>query len=96
MAYVKRSRQIEAGDQIAELLLLPYFKGKEAPICRTEHFRNTEKKVFWQTLINDEGPKVKLQVNGIDISGLLDTKANNFYCYGKYHGQNQLGVERSY
>ena len=65
--------QIETGDRIAELLLLPYFKGKAAPICKTGHFGNTGKKIFWQTVINDERSKIKLQINGIEISGLLDT-----------------------
>lgn len=31
--------------------------------------------VFLQTTINDKGPKLKFQLDGIEIEGLLDTGA---------------------
>lgn len=32
-----------------------------------------EKKVCWQTVINDKRPKLKVKLNGIEIEGLLDS-----------------------
>ena len=29
--------------------------------------------MFWQTTINDQRPKLKIQINGIEIEGLVDT-----------------------
>lgn len=51
MAYVKRTMQIEGGDRIAQLLLLPYLKGKAGPICRTGGLGSTEEKVFGKLLL---------------------------------------------
>lgn len=36
MVYTKRTMQINAGDKVAQLLLLSYFKSKAAPIVREE------------------------------------------------------------
>lgn len=38
MDYMKRTIQTEARDKIAQLFILPYFKGKAAPICRIGRF----------------------------------------------------------
>lgn len=75
LAYAKRPTQIEASDRIAQLLLLPYLKGKAAPICRTGGLRSPVKKVFWQTVINDEKPKLKFQEHDIETEGLMDAGA---------------------
>ena len=72
MAYVKKEMQIDAGDRIAQLLFL-YTKGKTAPIERTGAFG---KCVFWQTVVNDQRPKLMVQMNGIDIEGLVDIRAD--------------------
>jgi hypothetical protein len=32
--------------------------------------------VFWQTTINDQRPKLKIQINGIEIEGLVDMGAD--------------------
>lgn len=32
--------------------------------------------MFWQTTINDQRPKLKIQINGIEIEGLVDTGAD--------------------
>lgn len=32
--------------------------------------------MFWQTAVNDQRPKFKLQVSGIEIEDLVDTRAD--------------------
>lgn len=32
--------------------------------------------MFWQTVVDDQRTKLKLQLNGIEIEGLADTGAN--------------------
>ena len=76
MASEEKTVQTEARDRVAQLLSLPCFRGKPAPVNRTGGFKNTRKGVFWQTIINDERPKLKLQVNSIEISDLVDTKTD--------------------
>ena len=34
------------------------------------------KYVFWKTVVNDQRPKLMVQMNGIDIEGLVDTGAD--------------------
>ena len=34
------------------------------------------KRIFWQTSINEQRPKLKVQVNGVSIAGLLETEAD--------------------
>ena len=38
--------------------------------------RETINQVFWQASTNDQRPKFKLQINGIDIEDLVDTGAD--------------------
>lgn len=45
-------------------------------MCRTGRFGSTGKRAFWQTVINDERPKLKIKLNGIEIEGLLDSGAD--------------------
>lgn len=45
-------------------------------MCRAGRFGSTGKRVFWQTVINDERPKLKIKLNGIEIEGLLDSSAD--------------------
>lgn len=72
--YKKKTMQIEAVDRIAQFYCFPLLK--TVPVCRTGGFRSTGKRVFWQTVINDESPKLKMKLNGIEIEGLLDSGAD--------------------
>lgn len=47
-------------------------KGKAIHVEMIERFGYTGKCMFWQTVINDQRPKLKLQVNGIEIENLGD------------------------
>ena len=53
MAYVKKEMQTDAGNRFAQLLS-PYIKGKAAPAERTGAFGSTGKRVFWQTVVNNQ------------------------------------------
>lgn len=44
-------------------------KKKKTKNRRVEVLEN----MFWESVINDQRPKLKLQVNGIEIVGLVDT-----------------------
>jgi dUTPase len=70
MGYVKKEMQIDPGDRIAQLLFL-YIKGKAAPVERTGAFGSTGKCVFWKSLVNDQRPKLIIQMNGVDIEGWI-------------------------
>lgn len=39
-------------------------------------FGNTGKHVFWETVVSDQRPKLRLQVIDIGIEGLMDTGDN--------------------
>ena len=67
--------QFNTGDRLAQLLLFPYITGKATPVERTGGSGCTEKYVFWQTVVNNKRPKLKLQVNDIEID-LVDTRAD--------------------
>ena len=43
---------------------------------RTGAFGYTGKRVFWQTVVNDQRPKLMVQMNGIVIEVLVDTRAD--------------------
>lgn len=47
-----------------------------APVERTEGFGSTGKCVLWQMMVNDQRPKLKLKVNGLEIEGWVDTRAH--------------------
>ena len=64
---MKNEMQIDAGDRIVQLLLFPYIKSKVAPIERTGDLGSPGKYVFWKTVVNDQRPKLMVQMNGIDI-----------------------------
>ena len=68
--------QVNTGDGIAQLLLFPYITGKATPVERTVGSGCTEKYVFWQTVVNDLRPKLKLQVNGIVFRNLEEIGGN--------------------
>jgi glutathionyl-hydroquinone reductase len=38
---------------------------------RTGAFGYTGKRVFWQTVVNDQRPKLVVQMNGVDIEGWI-------------------------
>jgi hypothetical protein len=54
-------------------LILPYIKGKATSVERTVTLGSTEKCVFWQTMVNNQRTKLMVQMNGVDIEGLVDT-----------------------
>lgn len=76
MVYVKKIMQIKADNRIAQMLLLTYFKSKTVPIIEQKLLQILGEKVFWQTINNNERSKLKLKVNGIEISCLLDSKVD--------------------
>lgn len=67
--------QISKGDQIAQLLLLPYIK-LNSPKKRIEEFGSTGKQVFWQIFVTDERPKLEIKIMGRQFPGLVDTGAD--------------------
>lgn len=69
----EREIQFNTGVRIAQLLLLPSIKGIAALVERPV---NTGNHVFWETILNDQRPKLKLQVNDTEIEGLVDTGGN--------------------
>ncbi len=46
------------------------------PTVTNNNDQKDELRVFWQTSINDQRPKLRVCVNGIFITGLLDTGAD--------------------
>lgn len=74
MAYVKRETSFNMGDGIAQLLLFPYIKSRGAPEERPGG--STRKCVFWQMVGNDQMPKLRPQVNDIEIEALVATEAD--------------------
>ena len=56
--------------------MFPYIKSKVAPIERTGDLGSPGKYVFWKTVVNDQRPKLMVQMNGIDIEGLVDIRAD--------------------
>ena len=53
-------------------MLFPYIKSKVALIERTGDLGSPGKYVFWKTVVNDQRPKLMVQMNGVDIEGLID------------------------
>ena len=41
--------------------------------AQTDHATDWQKQIFWQTTINDKRPKLRLQLDGIEIKGLVNT-----------------------
>ena len=56
-------------------MLFPYIKSKVAPIERTGDLGSPGKYVFWKTVVNDQRPKLMVQMNGVEIESLVDTGA---------------------
>lgn len=59
--------QFNIDDDIAQLLLFFYVKDKAIPVERSEEFGITGKHVFLQTVFNHQSPKLKSQVNDIEV-----------------------------
>ena len=55
---------------------ISYIIRKALPTKRTGGFGSTEKRVSWQIAVKDQRPSLKLQVNGIKIEDLMDTRAD--------------------
>lgn len=51
-------------------------KDRTASIGKTKSSGETRKQVFWQNAVNDQRSKLKIQINGIEIKGLVDTGAD--------------------
>lgn len=51
-----------------------YYTAQFSPWCL--RFGSPGKCVFWQTMVNDQRPKLMVQMHGIDIDGLVDTRAD--------------------
>lgn len=43
---------------------------------KTKFPRETIKQIFWQTSINNQRPKLTIQINGIKTEGLVGTEAD--------------------
>lgn len=69
---------IVAGDRIAQMLLFPCLKSKTAPICSPGDLGGSEKKIFWQTIINNDRPQLTSHVNDIEIEGLVGNGTDIF------------------
>lgn len=64
------------GARNAQPLLFPYIKGETAPVERTGALGSTGKLETWQTMANGQRPKLMVQMNAVDIEGLVDTGAD--------------------
>jgi hypothetical protein len=51
-------------------------KDRAASIGTTKNSEETRKQVFWQNAVNDQRSKLKIQINGIETKGLVDTEAD--------------------
>ena len=81
---------LEAGERIAQLLLLPFFPFLSRDVSRQGGLGSTGKTVFWETLVSDQKPLCSLQINGILFEGLVDTGAdvyNNVWLNGLIIGK---------
>ena len=54
-------------------IALDVIKDKTTSADKTEKSAETRKQVFWQTAINDQRPKLNIQLNGNEIEGLFYT-----------------------
>lgn len=57
-------------------MLFPYIKGKAAPVEGTGAYGSTGKMYVWQAVANDQRPKLMIQMNDVDIEGLVNTGAD--------------------
>lgn len=69
MSYIKKCMQFKVGYRIAQLLLLPYVKGKTTLFESTGVFGRTGRLFFFQNISDDKRPKSKL--NDIEIESLM-------------------------
>ena len=72
IAYAKKEMQIDIEVRSVQLLLFSY-KCKAALVEKTGAFGSTGKHMFWKTVLNDQRPKLMVQMNGVDIEVLVDT-----------------------
>jgi hypothetical protein len=56
--------------------LFPYIKGKTAQVERIGAFGSIGDSVNWQTMVNDQKPKLILYMNVVDMEGLVDKGAD--------------------
>ena len=76
MVKVSQFMRLEAGEHIAQLLLLPFFPFLSREVSRQGEFGSTGKTVFQETLVSDQKPLCSLHINGIVFEGLIDTGAD--------------------
>ena len=57
---------------IKNSIALNVIKERTDSVDKTKYSGETRKQVFWQIAISDQRPKLKIQINGIEIEGLVD------------------------
>jgi dUTPase len=76
MAQVDKPLQILKDQSIAQLLILPYVKGRTLNTARNGGFGSTGKNVYLKMLLDSNRPQIMLLINDIYFQGLLDTGAD--------------------
>ena len=71
--------QFKRGDNIAQLLLLPYISINSSNDVRTGGFGSTDQKQsFWASLVSEFAQlTISVKINGKRFSGLLDTESDS-------------------
>ncbi|KAL6068070.1 hypothetical protein STEG23_001423 [Scotinomys teguina] len=54
----------------------PALDNRKAKTDESEIPKNTIKRIFWQTSINEQRPKLRIRINGLVLEGLVDTGAD--------------------
>ena len=68
--------ETDARNRVSQLLLFSYRKDKAALVEGMGPSEITGKCVFWQIIVNDQRPKLLVQMNSVDIEGLVDIRAD--------------------
>ena len=76
MVSTSQTLSLLAGEQIAQLLLLPYHPFSSYSNERVSGFGSTGKSILWEMLINDSHPLMSLIIEGKQFEGLVDTGAD--------------------
>lgn len=76
MAQMTQVVALHMGDRIAQLLLLNLMKFQTRAVNRQGGFGSTGKEIFWEVLVNEQRPTIKLQIGGRPFEGLFDTGAD--------------------
>ena len=76
MVSTSQTLSLLAGEQIAQLLLLPYHPFSSYSNERVSGFGSTGKSILWEMLINDSHPLMSLIIKDKQFKGLVDTGAD--------------------